>query len=110
MTHLWALILGAVQGLAGLVCGLAALRRPGRERLAWLLIAAVIQTLMIRAREITDRSITLKNVHEDFVEAFNAIRRKRRSEFDRSYADGVMDYDEKLRRRRQRPLLTIAPP
>src|SRR5262249_27617095 len=41
--------------------------------------------------------------HADFVEAFNKRRKKRRSElWDPSYDEDVTDYDEKLRRRRQR--------
>jgi hypothetical protein len=36
----------------------------------WLVSAVVIQSLMIKPKEITDRSITLTKVHPDFVAAF----------------------------------------
>ena len=104
-----------VLGVIGLAAIALANNQPGQDRIAgsacvgsfalwfvWLLAAAVYQTTMIRPKEITDYSITLKNVHADFVDAYSEIRRKHKKGFDRSFEDGVEDYDDKLRRRRDR--------
>lgn len=56
----------------------------------WLIVAGVIQSQMIRAKEITDRGITLVRVHEDFIAAF-----EEKQEQD-DYDD---DYDPPPRRR-----------
>ena len=68
----------------------------------WLIIAAVIQNMMVRPTEITDRTITLKKVHDEFVDAFYKLRRGRDRDFDRDYDDDVEDYDERMRQRRER--------
>ncbi|MFL5340643.1 MAG: hypothetical protein ACJ8F7_10875 [Gemmataceae bacterium] len=70
--------------------------------LIWLITAAVIQSMMIRPREITDRTITLRNVSVGFADAFADFRRASRRDFDRDYDDGVDDYDDRMRRRRER--------
>src|SRR5262249_33086470 len=43
--------------------------------LAWLILAIITQVSVIRATEITDRSITLNNVSRRFVEAVREARR-----------------------------------
>jgi hypothetical protein len=65
----------------------------------WLIVAAIMQTRMIRPTEITDRTIRLKNVHADFVAQFDALRRSRR---DDDWDEDGEEYEERLRRRQQR--------
>src|SRR5262249_26175320 len=63
----------------------------------WLFVAAAIQTMMIRPTEITDDSITLKNVDESFVQAFEHRERRRRR---RDRDDDDDEYDPHPRPRR----------
>src|SRR5262249_6208899 len=58
--------------------------------LFWLVVAAQLQQGMIRAREITDGSITLMKVHERFAAALKALRDR----------DELEDDDLELRPRR----------
>jgi hypothetical protein len=74
----------------------------GAAGVVWLFVAVVIQSMMIRPTEITNRTIRLKRVHEGFVDAFDQLRRGRDRDFDRDYDDDVEDYDERMRRRRER--------
>ncbi len=84
------------KNVAGFICiGTAGLF------IAWLIVAVVIQTKLVRPAEITDRTITLKRVNEKFLDAFEEMRRERRRDFDREY-DDVEDYDERMCRRRER--------
>lgn len=68
----------------------------------WLIVAAVIQSLMVRPTEITDRTITLKNVNDDFERAVTEARRGRRSDRYDDDDDDDDDYDDRRRRRRER--------
>jgi hypothetical protein len=83
--------------LTGFVCAGSAILF-----LAWLIVAAIVQSMMIRPTEITDRSIRLKRVHEGFVDAFDQLRGGRNRDFDRDDDDDVEDYDERMRQRRER--------
>jgi hypothetical protein len=66
---------GQMSGLFGLLCfGLLGLG------LAWLLAAFVVQNLGIRPIEITDRTITLRRVAPEFVDAVREEREYRRRE------------------------------
>jgi hypothetical protein len=60
----------------------------------WLVVAAVRQQSMIRAKEITDGSITLIKVHDRFVAALQELRDR----------DDLEDEDLELRPRRPPPL------
>jgi hypothetical protein len=71
--------------------------------LAWLIVAIYLSSKAIRATEITDKSITLRGVSPDFIEALNDVRRgdddrgrRRRSRRDED------DEDDRPRRRRAR--------
>jgi hypothetical protein len=67
--------------------------------LVWLISVAVIQSMMIRAKEITDRTITLTRVNDEFVAALDEVRRRERPD---DWDDEGDEYEERLRRRRRR--------
>jgi hypothetical protein len=83
--------------LPGMVCGGSFV-----VGLVWLIVAAVIQSMMIRPAEITDRSITLKNVHDDFIDALDGLRRSQKEfdddEYERPRRRRYRDDDEDYRR------------
>jgi hypothetical protein len=64
---------------------------------AWLVFVVVVQSLMIKPTEITDRSITLTKVHPDFVAAFVAM------------SDGDFDEDFVPRRRHPKEAADLPP-
>jgi hypothetical protein len=74
---------------AGLVC-----LGFGIALLAWIIVIGVIQFTMIRAKDITDRTITLVRIHNDFVTAFEKMQP--RDDFDDEFDD---DYPRRRRRR-----------
>lgn len=76
---------------SGIVCGLTALLF-----IAWLIAAVVIQSFMIKPTEITERSITLKCVHERFADAVRDVQDDRDARRRRRFEDE--DYDERPRR------------
>jgi hypothetical protein len=66
--------------------------------IGWLILVAVLRLNMIRPSEITDRDITLKRVHQDFMNAFEQMeRRSRRPRRRRDFDDD--DFDRPIRRR-----------
>jgi hypothetical protein len=65
----------------------------------WLVVAAIVQTMMIRPVEITDHSIDLKNVSGDFVAAFEGSRRRGRRR--RDIDDEDDEYEPPPRHRRE---------
>jgi hypothetical protein len=72
---------------------------------AWLIMAAVLLGGAIRAGEITDKSVTLLGVSEEFVEALDEERRGGDEDEDdrprRRRADDGAYYDPRARRRRR---------
>lgn len=66
--------------------------------LGWLIFVIVLQSLMIKAKQITDRTITLVKVHPDFVAAFVGLRDE---DFD--------DEDDWSRRPRRREATDLPP-
>jgi hypothetical protein len=90
----FAITLGAVLDSKGITedCLLVTLLSTGGLFLLWLISAAVLQSVSIRPNEITDGSITLVGLSEDFVKA---VRADRRGDED--------DEDEDDRPRRKRP-------
>jgi len=77
---------------------------------AWLFVVVILQSIMIQPTEITDRSISLKCVHEDFANALYKLqddkkeRRRRRWDHDDDFDDRPRrrlraDYDEESPRR-----------
>ena len=60
--------------------------------LAWIVSAVVLASTTIRAREITDKSITLMGISPEFIEALNEARRGERDD----------EEDDRPRRRRRR--------
>jgi hypothetical protein len=75
-------------GATAAICGLGML-----AFLVWCFAALIISTPAIRPTEITDRSITLKGVCEEFIEALEADRRGE---------DDGNDRDDRPRRKRRR--------
>jgi hypothetical protein len=61
--------------------------------LAWIVSAIVLASTTIRAREITDKSITLMGISPEFIEALNEARRGERDD---------EEDDDRPRRRRRR--------
>jgi hypothetical protein len=80
--------------LSGLACAAS-----GGLALIWLIVAAIIHSMMIRPKEITDRTITLTRVHDDFVTEMDKLRSARRGD---DWDEDGEEYEERLRRRRQR--------
>jgi hypothetical protein len=67
--------------------------------LAWLIAAIILSSSAIRPTEITDKSVTLRGVSEDFIEALNEARR---GEEDRPRRGrGREDEDDRPRARRR---------
>jgi hypothetical protein len=66
--------------------------------LTWLIVALVIQSLMIRPTEITDRTITLKSVNDGFAASLNEMQDDHEGRRRRRYDDD--DYCEDRPRRR----------
>jgi small-conductance mechanosensitive channel len=58
----------------------AALSFGGLLFLAWIVMAIVLQHTAIRATEITDRSLTLRNVSPSFISALRDLRDQRRTD------------------------------
>jgi hypothetical protein len=73
--------------LGGLLCV-----APAVVFLAWAIIATIAQNSAIRPTEITDRSITLTNVSNDFIDAVEEQRD--RAPRRRHQEDDYDDYDE----------------
>jgi hypothetical protein len=83
-----ALLLASNEGMAGFICMTGVL-----AFVFWCFAALIISTPAIRPTEITERSITLKGVCEEFIEALEADRRGDAKRDDR---------DDRPRRKRPR--------
>jgi hypothetical protein len=70
--------------------------------LAWLIVAIYLSSNTIRASEITDKSITLRGVSKDFIEALNDVRRGDNDRGRRRRGRDEDDEDDRPRRRRAR--------
>lgn len=83
--------------LVGFACVASAL-----AFLVWLIIALIIQAMMIKPTEITERTISLKCVHDDFAGAMRDMEDDYERGPRRRRYDDDDDYDDRPRRPQSR--------
>jgi hypothetical protein len=92
LVYLWSQPPGVKDELTGWLCGGSLVLL-----VAWIVVAAIVQATGIRATEITDRTMTLAGLHEEFVGAVREDRARARDDerHRRSrYGDERDDYDD----------------